>query len=58
MKMRMNIPANETSREELLTRDVKILLDEVRQLRKERDELKNTLDNIREWVNRIGISNR
>lgn len=56
--MRMNIPANETSREELLTRDVKILLDEVRQLRKERDELKNTLDNIREWVNRIGISNR
>jgi cell division septum initiation protein DivIVA len=54
----MKLPANETPREELLIRDVTILLNEVRELRKERDELKNTLDNIREWVNRIGISNR
>jgi cell division septum initiation protein DivIVA len=39
----MKVPANETPREELLTRDVYILLQEVRQLRKENEELKQLI---------------
>jgi cell division septum initiation protein DivIVA len=39
----MKKPANETPREELLTRDVYILLQEVRQLRKENEELKQII---------------
>jgi uncharacterized protein YlxW (UPF0749 family) len=40
----MKVPANEMSREELLTRDVSILLQEVRQLRKENEELKQMME--------------
>jgi cell division septum initiation protein DivIVA len=39
----MKVPANETPREELLYRDISILLQEVRQLRKENEELKQQI---------------
>jgi hypothetical protein len=47
----MNIPANETSRVELLERDVLIQFNEIRRLREENEKLKAIVENVREWVN-------
>jgi hypothetical protein len=45
--MNPQVPANLTSREELLNRDVKILLEEVTRLRKEKEELEQIVNAVK-----------
>lgn len=55
----INVKANETSREELLTRDVYIQFEEIRRVRKENEELKKQIKQYqRDFANLSGLVGR